>query len=265
MNSNTSNKIDHKLLKQASKFIILEKYNDELKELGGITPSYINGLNEVYSAVLESFSEIRLNHQILALILYELSCEFNSQQRTANQISKIAPSLVKGVSALPEVIEAFKKHPANISGITFHVRNKGIQYDVNTEEKIIWNLKAKKAYKDKAIKIEGFEFISEISKFILEKENQFKLMAERDKETQKPKYKGITSLKADSKFRKKTAPIILNFLKISIPGKTRNYYFTLGSKLHALINLMPSHSLEKHKTKKSQTNYYRSMFMKDLQ
>lgn len=265
INANALYGIDRKLLKQASKFIILKRHNYELKELSGLTPSYINGLNEVYFALLESFHEIKFNHQILALILYELVCEFSSQQRTANQISKIAPSLVKGARALPEVIEALKKHPANISGITFHVREKGIQYDVNTEEKIIWNLKTKKAYKDKAMKIEGFEFVAEISKFLLEKERQFKVISDRDLEIQKPNYKGITSIKAGAKFRKKTSPIILNFLKVSFPDEKMNFFATLGGKLNTLISLMPPHSPQKHKSKKLQSNFYRSMFLKDLQ
>jgi hypothetical protein len=257
--------LDNKSLIQVRKFINPYKLNFECELFGGVTAAYYKELNNIKDELLHSFPKEKFDYDVLAIILFEFVCEFNSQQRTAHQISKIAPSLVKGASALPEVIEAFKKHPVNISGITFHIRESQIQYDSKTEEKIIWNLQTKKAYKDKAIKIEGFEFVSEVLKFIIEKEKQFKIISNRDLEIQKRKYKEITSVKADAKFRKKASPIILKFLRESFPKETTNYFATLGGKLNALIGIMPTHSPQKHKTKKLQNNYYRSMFIKDLQ
>jgi hypothetical protein len=264
INPNILYSLEDKLVNEASSFLVLKRLKLEYNKFKGVTPSYIDGLNEVYSALMQSFPNEKFNHQILAILLYEFTCEFSSQQITANQVSKIAPSLVKGAAQLPEVISAFKKHPVNISAITFHIRQEKIQYNSDEQENIIWKLKDKNAYKDKLIKIEGYQVINEILNFLIENEKQFKQISDRDNEVQKEKYKQITSIKADAKFRKKTAGIILKFLKVSYPKETINYLTTLGGKLHAFIGFMPPHSLEKHKTKKLQNNYYRSMFKKDL-
>ncbi len=257
--------IDDKLIKEASKFILLKKHMQERKEFKMITPSYINGVDEICSALQAEFADINLNYPLLAIILYELVCDYNHKQSKANQISKITPSLVEGAIEMAKVIEAFKKHPANISSINFKVRDQNIQYDSNTKEKIIWHLKAKKAYKDNIIKIEGFELINEIVEFIITKEKKFKLFSDREKETLKPRYKEIKSANAVASFRKVSSQIIYNFLKVSLKDETQNYHFTIGGKLHALIGLMPKHHPKVDATAKKRNDHYRAQFKKDLQ
>lgn len=257
--------IDDKLINQASKFILLKKYSHERKEFKKITPSYLDGVDEICRALQAEFADVSFNYPLLAIILYELVCDFNSKQTKANQISKITPSLVKGANKLAKVIEAFKKHPVNISAINFKVRDERIQYDHNTKEKIISNLKSKKAYNDNSIKIEGFELINEILKFIASNEKQFKVFSDREQETLKPKYEEIKSATATAAFRKISSQIIYNFLKASLKGKKQNYHFTLGGKLQALIGLMPKHHPNVDVVAKKRNDHYRAQFKKDLQ
>lgn len=256
--------IDDELIKQASKFILLKKHMQERKEFKMITPSYINGVDEICSALQAEFADVNLNYPLLAIILYELVCNFNNQKRKVNQTSKIAPSLVKGASGLAQIIGAYKKHPVNISSINFYIRDESIQYDSNNEEKIIGNLKSKKALKDNIVKIKGFEFINEILKIIVENEKQFKVFSDREEEIfQSPYNLKVKQLAAN--FRKTSSKIIYNFLKVSLKDETQNYYFTLGGKLHALIGLMPKHNSQIDAIAKMCNDHYRAQFKKDLQ
>jgi len=253
--------ITDKQLKKLLKYLSPDELKFQEDHWGKVPETYWERVDMWYNFLIHYFSDYKIDHCVLAIILFEMQSYHNLHSRIYDKKFKTDPVSNNGATGFMESLELFNTNFLNIESLNIKVRD---LHPLSTEDvpKTIDDL----TFKDSIIKnykIEGKEVILELFRLINENKDIFQKIADAENKYDEGSYQLKKINKPKTYLRKEFSPVIYKYLEEHLPTFKHDRLCFIGGFLLFVVGIMPDTQSDLS-DKRKYRDYLRKNFEKAL-
>ena len=210
-----------------------------------------------------------IDPRALAVICYEILCEYGHYRRHAYRYKEIIEPLTQGANNLLKALADFEEHPYNIEEIRI-ISKKHNHYtvqdmkDERLQQKTIKDIRAQRHPSVHNYKVTGLEVIAEVFNSIRTNKVHLKKIAHIEDDAGSEENKRLKGTQPKVQFRQICSKQIYNYLKEHAPaGTPDNEIFYWGGLLLDIVGLMPVYTTQP-KDESKQYSHYRTFLLSNF-